>query len=221
MHTIHSTATRTGDLCSDSVQPAGSAADAAAAATAATASSAHARGHPSGASFCATKHKRRMQAPLPPTLQANSSTSTTTTATITVHLNADKATSSPPVADGAAATPNGSVTTAAALAAAANAGTAGNLAAIYGHINVADEGDRTHADDRGRDQDAIISLGGGGGDGTKAHGVSRRDRNKFCGSLPNHLDAEDVGDVASAATAAASNGGGRSICFFVVGNNIL
>lgn len=23
-------------------------------------------------------------------------------------------------------------------------------------------------------------------------GVSRKDRNKFCGSLPNHLDADDV-----------------------------
>lgn len=207
MNTLYSHATRTGDLCNDIVQPADSAASAA---TAATALSAHARGHPNGASFCATKHKRRMQAPLPPT-------TTTSIATIPTHLSTGKASSSPLVVDGAAATPNGSATTAAVLAAVANGGTAGNLAAIYGHINVADEGDPTNVVDD-QDQDAIISLGGSGSDGTKAHGVSRRDRNKFCGSLPNHLDVEDVGDVASAATA---NGKGRSICFFVVVDNIL
>lgn len=124
-----------GDLCSDPKHHPSAGLDA--------------RNHPNGASFCATKHKRRAVT----TQQNGKSTSV------------------------AALAPSSAAATTTTTSAATTIGA--DKAAIYGHINVAGSEDG-------------ISEGGNVEQGGR---VSRRDRNKFCGSLPNHLDVGPEGEM--------------------------
>lgn len=73
---------------------------------------------------------------------------------------------------------NGKSTAAAAAVAAPSPTIGADKAAIYGHINVAG----------GAEDDEGENAGGGSR-------VSRGDRNKFCGSLPNHLDVGPDGEM--------------------------
>lgn len=245
----------TGDLCNDSVAPTTPAATVGAATATNAPPSLHTRGHPIGASFCATKHsKRRLQAPPVPTLPAAAAASaaaaTSSSSAVVVHKATGSSTSSSSVsAGGADKSCNGS-------------NGAVDKAAIYGRINVADDAEQwrqhqpnrrctrrvrvgdaadgtTVADDDGVDDDddyAIESIAPDGGAVFRAERRRRAggcERNKFSGSLPNHLDAADGEDgVAGAnnhtdgnagetamtttnmdgAAARPVNVGGRSIC---------
>lgn len=90
----------------------------------------------------------------------------------------------------------------AASAATAAVAAAVDKAAIYGHINVADEAETVRGHGDGDDADAIISAE----DAVAVGAIRQRDRSKFCGSLPSHLDAEDASNsLASAAAPVGSN----------------
>lgn len=123
-----STLPHTGDLCSDPKHhPTGG-----------TTGLDAPRNQTNGASFCATKHKRRVV-----TAQQQQQNGKSTAAAPSPTIGADKA-------------------------------------AIYGHINV---------------DEASGATGEGSAPASGGGRVSRGDRNKFCGSLPNHLDVGPDGEM--------------------------